>query len=207
MRIIIFLLVIAVITASCNSKPSSAPAVLNVKKDPLKTENISSQGQVVLRFYNWFLRGPYLSAADNFETPAIKLTKDSIYQIAFETQFDSLKHTGYFSKDFFKNQLQNYNACNIQLKKVNTKDVDKCGCSPVELIEGNDCDFLTYNSWTGGQGETLNKVTILKTQMINDVSKVTVALGDKNEVYSRPEVILTKEDGEWRISRITIRYN
>jgi hypothetical protein len=160
--------------------------------------------EVVLQFYNWYLKEIYLKST--LERPDVKLTKESIYQIVPKVQFDKLKKTGFFSDEFYKNELIIYNACNVQLRKVKIKDVDKCGCSPSEFVKNDDCDFLSYYPWTGGQGENLNKVTISKVTTSGDLSNVTAEISEANTPYSHPIVTLLKEDRIWKISKIELLF-
>jgi hypothetical protein len=157
---------------------------------------------VVLQFYNWYFKTTYMKTN---EGPDVKLV-DSKYQIVAERLFNKLKKTGFFSDEFFKNQLIIYNACNVQLKKVNVKDVEKCGCSPAEFVKTTDCDFLSSFPWVGGQGESLNTVKVLKVKTIGNTSKVTATITDSHVDYSHPEVTLVKENDGWKIAKIDLHY-
>jgi hypothetical protein len=191
-----------------------AISILALSSSTQRSLNPTTEGkppeEVALQFYNWYLKY-YNEYAKNshFKTelssPDIKLV-NSAYQIISKDQFDQLKKIGFFSNEFFKNQTIIYNACNVQLRKVSIKKVEQCGCSPTEFVEGNDCDFMTYYIWVGGQGENLNRAKIIKVNTHGNLSKVTIGISADNYAYSRPEVTLLKEDGNWKISKIELHY-
>lgn len=165
--------------------------------------------EVVLQFYNWYLKNIYLKSPlnkpDVTDHPEVKII-NATYQIISKNQFDKLRKTGFFSEEFFKNELIVFNACNVQLKKVKIKDVEKCGCFPTDFVKTNDCDFLNGYSWVGGQGEDLKTVKISKVNTVGNRSKVTATIGDGTVDYSHPEVSLVKENDGWKITKIDLHY-
>ena len=161
--------------------------------------------EVALQFYNWYLKNIYSSPSDKLSNPDIKLI-NSTYQIISEAQFERLRKTNFFSNEYYKNQTVIYNACNVQLSKVGIKQVEKCGCSPTTFVESNECDFIGYYTWIGGQGETINTAKVIKVETIGNLSKVTIRLSYYQTAYSLSEVTLLKEDGNWKISRIKVHF-
>lgn len=194
----------SIITILIASISFSLPNQKALKNTPVKIKELP--GQVVFNFYNWYLKKVYNKANDKLSNPNIIRTKDSIYQIDSEIQLKELKETGFFSDDFFKNQLSIYSRCDVQLRQVKPKDVDKCGCSPTEFVRNNDCAFLSYYTWIGGQGENINTVKIYKIKTIGNLSKVTVQLSDGQTLYSHAEVTLIRQNNTWKISKIDLRY-
>jgi hypothetical protein len=170
----------------------------------LKKTNTEAPEMVALKFYKWYLKNIY--GHDKLSQPQVKLSKDSVYQVVPEGQFERLRKTGFFSEVFYKNQSAVYNKCNVQLRLVNPQDVAKCGCSPATFVKNSDCDFLSYYTWTGGQGEDLNTAKIEKVKTAGSVSKVTIAVGEYGYAFSHPEVTLLKEGHKWKIARIDLYF-
>ncbi len=212
MRLYLILLMLIVASCTSSSKKSVTDSVQSLSKDSISGTIDKSQSpeQTALQFYNWYLKEVYAkSGPENPEGPEVKITPDSIYQIIPNTYFDKLKKTGFFSNSFYENELHTYRKCDTQLKKVKLADVDKCGCSPTDLVDvnNNDCDFLTYKTWTGGQGESINNAKIIKGITNGNTSVVTMELGGEgNPAYSHPKVFLINESGMWRISKIELKY-
>jgi hypothetical protein len=181
----------------------------NTPKQTLNVIKGKSPQEVALQFYNWYLKKVYLKSPLNkpnvMDHPEVKIV-NTTYQIVSKNQFEKLKETGFFSDEFFKNELVVFNACNVQLKKVKIKDVEECGCSPATFVKTSDCDFLEGYTWVGGQGEDLKTVKISKVVTMGDKSKVTATIGDGTVDYSHPIVSLIKENNEWKIAKIDLRY-
>jgi hypothetical protein len=183
------------------------------KANPFKQSINDTKGkspqEVVLQFYNWYLQKVYLKSPLNkpniIDHPEVKNINAS-YQIISKNQFEKLRKTGFFSEGFFKSELVVFNACNVQLKKVKVKDVEECGCSPTTFVKTSDCDFLEGYTWVGGQGEDLKTVKISKVVTTGDKSKVTATISDGTVDYSHPIVNLIKENNEWKIAKIDLRY-
>jgi hypothetical protein len=182
--------------------------ILTLSSASLSSLNLNAEEkppqEVALQFYNWYLKNIYYSKSD-LSNPDIKLVK-STYQIISKDQFDKLKKTRFFSNEFYENQTIIYNACNLQLRKVSRRKVEKCACSPTEFVKGNECDFMAYYPWVGGQGETINTAKVIKVNTHENLSKVTIGLSADKYAFSRPEVTLLKEDGNWKISKIELHY-
>lgn len=201
MRIKKSLFVLLLITVCGTSKSQ----VNTIRYNKPKTGE--SPGEIVSRFYNWYLKKVYLHDNDDgLWNPDIKLTKDSIYKIMPQVQFNKLKKTGFFSDKFYKNKIVIYNKCDVQLRIAKPKDVNKCGCSPAEFAKNNDCDCLSYYTWVGGQGENLNAAKIEKINTVGNISKVTVGIYADKYLYSHPEVTLLKENGKWKIANIEVHF-
>ena len=160
-------------------------------------------GKVVLNFYKWYLKSIYLKKS--VEGPEVILTKDSIYEIDATKHINFLKESGYFSPKFYENEIQLYNRCGEQLKKVNVKQVEESGGLAADFVESEDCSFLSWMVWTGGQGEELSTVEIKSSNSKADIATVIAVIGDETGFkYSNPTVTLVKENGEWKISKILI---
>jgi hypothetical protein len=188
--------------------------LFNIGKADISNQTISyikekPPQDVVLQFYNWYLKNVYLKSPLNkpniIDHPEVKNINGS-YQITSKNQFDKLRKTGFFSEGFFKSELVVFNACNVQLKKVKVKDVEECGCSPTTFVKTSDCDFLEGYTWVGGQGEDLKTVKIFKVVTIGDKSKVTATIGDGTVEFSHPVVSLIKENNDWKIIKIDLKY-
>jgi hypothetical protein len=161
--------------------------------------------KVVLSFYKWYLKDVYLK--NIIEAPVVKLTKDGIYQIDTTDYIKFLNQSDYFSIQFYKSEIAMFIACNKKLRDINPKQKEDAPCFPANLVKGHECDFLCYMAWTGGQGESLNTVGIVKSEVTADSAKVITVLGDSiSGPYSYPIVSLMNEHNKWKISRIEVSY-
>ena len=168
-------------------------------------QSLKDPEKVVLKFYQWYLKSIYLKKS--VEGPEVILTKDSIYKIDVTKHIDFLKECGYFSPKFYDNEIQLFNRCGEQLKKVNAKQVEESGGFAADFVDRNDCSFLSWMVWTGGQGEDLSTVEIKSSIVTADSATVIAVIGDATGYkYSNPTVTLLKENGEWQISRIVISF-
>jgi hypothetical protein len=173
----------------------------------VKTQSkFNAPEKAVLKFYRWYLKDIYLKKS--VESPEVKLTRDSVYQIDATNHIEFIKRSGYFSSKFYPNEIPMFSACNKQLIKVNPKEVIESGGFPSAFVNGNDCSFLEYKVWTGGQGERLNTVDVVGSIIFGDSAEVNAVVGDSlSGPYSYPRVSLFKEHNKWLISRIIISYD
>jgi hypothetical protein len=198
--------------ASCGYK-----APVRQPSSTLQTSDASSRAhavpptEVVSRFYEWYLREVYLKEPGvEAEGPRAVLAKNGHYQLDLTKHQAFLRNAGYFSSRFYPNERRVFERCNQQLWQVSAKQVVESEGFVGDLVDGPACDFLRWMVWTGGQGESINTVTIKKTTLRADSAIVVAALGDSASEaayeYSYPRVILVKEKGAWKISRITISF-
>jgi hypothetical protein len=161
--------------------------------------------KVVSNFYNWYLKDIYLKK--DVESPDIIL-KNNIYQIDPSNHIKFLKDSGYFSDLLYKNELPMYEKCDKKLKEVKVEDVKREGDFPPDHVDGNDCSFLSYFIWTGGQGETFDdKIKILNSTIDTNKAEVLVVIKSYGKDYSYPQVTLLKENGKWKISDISVSFD
>ncbi len=195
------------ILVSCynNNNQRISEKILNTDSTESNLQTLNEPEKVVLKFYQWYLKSIYLK--EHVEVPEVILTKDSIYKIDATKHLDFLKECGYFSSEFYGNETPLFNRCDEQLRKVNSMQVEESGGFAADFVENNDCSFLNWMVWTGGQGEDLSTVEIEKSIISADSATVIAVIGDATGYkYSNPLVTLLKEKGEWKISRIVITY-
>lgn len=197
------------VVISCSKSPSDEQ-----KKDTLnpalnvisERDNELNPALVALKFYNWYLKEIYLKKS--VESPEVILNKDSVYELDPKAHIRFLNNSGYFSTKFYENEVGVFNSCNEKLKKISSREVEKQGYSPSELVEGDDYLFLTCMIWTMGQGETLNTAKVKSSKIEKDIANVVIAIGDSlSGDFSYSHVTLLKEKDKWKIAKIKADFN
>ena len=180
-------------------------ALFFVFHDNFKSKVLNEPEKVTLDFYQYYLRDIYKKYY-SIESPSAKLNSDGIYQLDPTEHIKFLNESGYFSPKFYENEIPLFEKCNDDLKAVSVQEVNESGTFPEEFA--STCDFVFYHQWVGGQGEELNTVDIINSEIIGNTASVTAVVGSRESgPYSYPVVTLLSENGEWRISDIEISFN
>lgn len=173
--------------------------------DNFKSKVLSEPEKVTLDFYQYYLRDIY-KKYDSVESPSAKLNSYGIYQLDPTEHIKFLNESGYFSPKFYENETPLFEKCDDDLKLVSVQEVNEAGTFPEEFASA--CDFVFYHQWVGGQGEELNTVDIVKSEMAGDMASVMVVIGNRESgPYSYPIVTLKKESDGWKIIDIEISFN
>jgi hypothetical protein len=164
----------------------------------------SEPEKVVSNFYSWYLRDIYLKK--RIESPILAINSLGLYQLDSKETFDYLRNTGYFSEQYFTNTQKKYDACNIELAKVDLKQIKESGAvDPSENI--NNCDFLHSMIWTGGMGEQMDSFEIIDSNIADfktgSVASVLIRLKPYGSYAS---VNLSLENNKWLIDNIGINF-
>lgn len=169
-----------------------------------KSKVLNEPEKVTLDFYRYYLKDIY-NTNDSVESPSAKLNSNGIYQLDTSEHVKFLNESVYFSSTFYENEIPVFEKCNEDLKTVTVEEVTDAGTFPEEFADA--CDFVFYHQWVGGQGEELNTVDIVKSEVAQEFAKVTVVVGNRESgPYSYPIVTLKKEIGGWKISDIELSF-
>jgi len=203
-NLILSFLLCNLVLLSCADKIKTSNSEISVVNDTITfAAKYVDPESVVQNFYKWYLSSIYLKKS--VEAPEVILTKDSVYELDASKHLEFLSECGYFSSKFYENEIQLFKKCDEQLKKVDVKQVEESGGLALDFVGNEDCSFMNWKAWTGGQGEILNTVKIASSYINDKLANVVVAIGDSTGfVYSTPNVTLIKEDREWKISKIVI---
>lgn len=181
----------------------------NSRGPQTSTSSLNEPAKVVVNFYKYYLSNIY-AKKDELAAPTVKL-ENGIYKLDSSAHLDFLNKSGFFSKDFYSNELPQFNLCDDALKTVSVSEVSKTGGMPTDFVKGDACSFLLYYQWVGGQGEALNTVHVVSSNTTGNVAVVTVAIGQQtddtdNYIYSYPSVSLVDEAGLWKIASIRVSF-
>nr|WP_294789998.1 hypothetical protein [uncultured Mucilaginibacter sp.] len=193
-----------ILIISCNTTERKANKSSDSFTEDEKSDSTKRPEAVALRFYNWYIKEMYPDSS--IDKPTLKITADSVYQLIADTQFETLRKTGFFSKDFFHHQSHIYSACNLSLKKIDIKKVEDCGCSPTEFVNNESCSFFSYYAWVGGQGENITNAKVVSTNVKGNYATVKMEILADGIPYSHPKVTEFKENGVWKIAVIDLEW-
>lgn len=183
--------IISILLLSCSSKNDPNKG----KSDTNSTiRGNDSASMVVERFYSWYLDSLYENGSIN--TPDVIVLKDSVYSLDGSRYLLLLKRSGYFSNGFIDDQQAMIRQCNDVL--VTSEGQKHYREAKFMAIQSNECDFMNYFPWIGGQGEELKKVQVLSSTITGDKAEVLVKAVEKVKVE------LIKENSEWKINKINI---
>ncbi len=160
-------------------------------------------------FYENYLENIYLKKPDQTHI-GFSLGSKGYYELDSQTYDKFLLESDFFTKSFIEEEHKKIDFCNNSLKSVKVEEVKVSGAHPADFVDNGSCGFLFYFTWVGGQGESLNHVSVLKSTIKENNATVWMALGYKESNrkdsydFSYPIVYLVKESNSWKIDKIEL---
>jgi hypothetical protein len=160
--------------------------------------NNSDARKVVESFYKWYIDDAYKNEFDYYQVPPFKKIGDKEYifdKVELGIRLNKIKQ---LSEKYKKNILEKLEMCNREMQKKKWQQ------EPEPQFNIRQCDYLWYDNWLGGQGESISGFKIIKE--INSqtgVEFIVEILIDK-KLFTKSKVLVEKEKGYFKISNIEL---
>jgi len=203
----LFLIVILCLTFSCKKEkqvPNQGSVIENIvtesEQDIKKLPSKEESEKVVEDFYSWYIHDVKMDPKYQ-QNNYLKIDNET-YIYDKDVYIKTLKEIPYFSEEYINNISDQFDECNNLIKKVVFKNEPEGGGAGIP-----ECNFLWYDLWIGGQGESMDGFQIWDTKIKKDQILITVNLfiGKHNPLSS--QVTVVEENGEYKISKIELIYN
>jgi len=203
----LFLIFILCLNFSCKKEkrvPNQSPVIENiVEKSEQKLRKVLSKEKskkVVEDFYSWYL----LDVKTGSKYPQVNYLKidNETYIYDKSSYIRTLKETPYFSEEYINNISDQFDECNKLIKQVVFKHEPEGGGAGIP-----ECNFLWYDLWIGGQGESMDRFQIWNTEIKKDQILITVNLFVEKFNPLSSKITVVNENGKYKISNIELVYN
>lgn len=154
--------------------------------------------KIVESFYKWYINDAYVNNPGYYQTPPFKKLEKGKYvfdKFELRKRLNQIKE---LSESYKITLLEKLEICNHEMFKRTWE------YEPEPQFNIQQCDYLWYDNWVGGQGENINGFRIVNgTQIGSNVNfNVEILINDK--VFTKSIVTLEMTEGNYQISNIEL---
>ena len=154
--------------------------------------------EVVNNFYKWYIGDAYQKGSGYYQVPPFKRISDQLYVFDGAELEKRLAKVPFFSNEY-RNQLVNkLKLCNAEMSKKIWE------YEPEPQFDIGKCNYLWFDNWVGGQGESINDFRIIEENNHETYTEFLVEILIDKVVFVKSKVKVVKESDLYKIDNIML---